>query len=189
MQNKPNLLHTQMNVTTALTMAYRNIKPSRRLKNKPNIAAHWKSAHGGSTPHLQRTSGAAGTKSIKPVFVSSKVPKSPQKPRVSPIFSHYFSHFLSFPHVFAHFHRQSARLCRSAPQSARTCAFVSIFFWRAPRNTPKVKKKACFRPTAVTDYLPARVSTLPHRGHATLADLKFGGIFSFSPQVQVRNTN
>jgi len=37
MQNKPNLLHTQMNVTTALTMAYRNIKPSRRLKNKPNF--------------------------------------------------------------------------------------------------------------------------------------------------------
>jgi len=37
MQNKPNLLHTQMNVTTALTMAYQNIKPSRRLKNKPNF--------------------------------------------------------------------------------------------------------------------------------------------------------
>jgi len=37
MQNKPNLLHTQMNVTTALTTAYQNIKPSRRLKNKPNF--------------------------------------------------------------------------------------------------------------------------------------------------------
>jgi len=36
MQNKPNLLHTQMNVTTALTTAYQNIKPARRLKNKPN---------------------------------------------------------------------------------------------------------------------------------------------------------
>jgi len=37
MQNKPNLLHTQMNVTTVLTTAYQNIRPSRRLKNKPNF--------------------------------------------------------------------------------------------------------------------------------------------------------
>jgi len=36
MQNKPNLLNTQMNVTKVLTNDYENIRLHRRGKNKPN---------------------------------------------------------------------------------------------------------------------------------------------------------
>jgi len=107
MQNKPNLLHTQMNVTTALTTAYQNIKPSRRLKNKPNQTQYCSALEIRTRPTPAGPSAnlrPAGPKSIKAERVSSKFYKSPQKPRVFPNFSHYFSHFLSFSRVFAHFH-------------------------------------------------------------------------------------
>jgi len=134
MQNKPNFQKHKMDLSHYEQKDYEHEPPFAFGQNKPNLAAPRKSAHGGSTPHLQRTfSGPPApphkNQSKPNVFLqnSSKVPKNR-------VFSQIF---LTFSHIFANFHRQSARLCRIAPQSARTCPFVSIFFWRTPRNNPK----------------------------------------------------
>ncbi len=36
MQNKPNLLSAEMNITSALTKDYKNISPTKKCENKPN---------------------------------------------------------------------------------------------------------------------------------------------------------
>jgi len=42
MQNKPNLLNTQMNVNTVITKDYENVRLSRRRENKPNQTQFFK---------------------------------------------------------------------------------------------------------------------------------------------------
>ncbi len=52
MQNKPNLLHTQMNVSSALTKHYENNRLPTRPKNKPNQTQSKSQCQSQSRPYL-----------------------------------------------------------------------------------------------------------------------------------------
>ncbi len=55
MQNKPNFLHTRMNISSALTKHYENKQVRPRPKNKPNQTQSKSRPLGRRTPHLSRT--------------------------------------------------------------------------------------------------------------------------------------
>ena len=134
MQNKPNFQKPEMNLTSYEHRDYDHESPLRTPKKQTQSCSKAKirprRIHAGPPANLRRRRNKINQTCFR--FF-----KSPQKPHVSLGLSHYFSHFLIISRVFARFPHQSARLCRSAPQSARTCVFVSIFFWRTPRNCPK----------------------------------------------------
>jgi len=124
-QNGPKLLQTHGLRKSATS---RTAKKQTQSCSTPEI--HPQPIHAGPPANLRHLR----PKSIKAQHVSSKLPKTPQKPRVFLIFSHIFAVFRAFSRVS---NTQSARLCRITPQSARTRSFVSIFFFPTPRNCPE----------------------------------------------------
>ena len=88
MQNKPNLLDTQMNVSAALTTDYQSIQPYTSLKNKPNSNSPYRRSefigacpgapgtrrqHAGNQPHHPRTDQPTINMQNKPNFPRAKM--------------------------------------------------------------------------------------------------------------------
>jgi len=87
-QNGPKLLQTH---------GLRKSATSRTAKKQTQYCSaleiHPQRIHAGHPANLQRASGTTAQKSIKAQHVSSKLLKSPQKPRVFPNLSHFFARF------------------------------------------------------------------------------------------------
>ena len=72
MQNKPNSLDAQMNVSTTLTTDYQNIHPHRPLQNKPNLGSQPAERAPAMEPQLPTTHPTIKMQN-KPNFPSTKM--------------------------------------------------------------------------------------------------------------------